>query len=196
MDQLASFLSLPAINLCVVRALSQGCSLGCLRGWSRNGSVTVYKCRYCCRHSLWHSPRSRGCPCGARANTGHTRASTSGHPCARARTRARCDPGKIKVEVEVQVKVKPDPCRFWLTSTSILLNRRTRKSRSDLGFGRMPKEIRIVARLAAKRPGPKDPSLQWNRATRVFVVGSNIWVRPLRALAILLLPWRHLRISP
>src|SRR5664280_145612 len=68
-------------------------------------------------------------------------------------------------------------------STSILLNRWTRKSRSDFGFGRMvlrrrrgvvegppllgvvPKEIRIVARLAAKRPGPKDPSLQWNRAT-------------------------------
>src|SRR5664280_2038308 len=30
----------------------------------------------------------------------------------------------------------------------------------------MPNIIRIVARLAAKRPGPKDPSLQWNRATR------------------------------
>ena len=29
----------------------------------------------------------------------------------------------------------------------------------------MPKEIRIVARLAAQRPGPQDPSLQWNRAT-------------------------------
>jgi len=32
-------------------------------------------------------------------------------------------------------------------------------------LGVVPKEIRIVARLAAKRPGPKDPSLQWNRAT-------------------------------
>src|ERR1700690_2765083 len=30
----------------------------------------------------------------------------------------------------------------------------------------MPKEIRVVARLAAQRPGSKDPSRKWNRATK------------------------------
>ncbi len=57
--------------------------------------------------------------------------------------------------------------------------RGTRKSRSDFGFGRdaeewskdqLPKVMRIVARLAALRPGPHGPSFQRNRATSTFLI--------------------------
>jgi hypothetical protein len=37
----------------------------------------------------------------------------------------------------------------------------------------MPNIIRIVARLTAQRPSPKDPSIQWNRATR-FPNGTTL----------------------
>jgi hypothetical protein len=43
-------------------------------------------------------------------------------------------------------RISCESARLSATSTSILLNRCTRKSRSDFGFGRMPKKIRLVAR--------------------------------------------------
>ena len=40
--------------------------------------------------------------------------------------------------------------------------------------------------MAAKRPGPKDPSLQWNRATSVLSTGAlHGWYQQRRPLALL-----------